>query len=70
MEPGLRATGPCVPLIFGPRAFSLPALALRQVWKGFLRGPNLVNFDTRLFKEFKLSKELMNSSSRRVLSTR
>jgi len=53
------ATGTCVPYLV-PSAFSLPAVGtFGNVGKGFLRGPNLVNFDTGLFKEFKLPKESM-----------
>jgi hypothetical protein len=41
-----------------PSAFGLPAIGtLGNVGKGMLRGPNLVNWDTGVFKEFLLRGE-------------
>jgi hypothetical protein len=50
-------TGPCVNYL-NPAAFALPAIGtFGNVGKGSLRGPNLVNWDTGLFKEFPLIAE-------------
>jgi hypothetical protein len=51
------STGPCVNFL-NPAAFGLPAVGtFGNVGKGSLRGPNLYNWDTGLFKEFPLSAE-------------
>jgi hypothetical protein len=51
------ATGPCVDYLV-PGAFGLPAIgAYGNIGKGALRGPNLINWDTGLFKEFGLWRE-------------
>jgi Carboxypeptidase regulatory-like domain len=51
------ASGPCVNYLV-PSVFGLPALGtFGNVGKGFLRGPNLKNWDIGVFKEFHLVKE-------------
>jgi len=51
------ASGPCVNYLV-TSVFGLPALGtLGNVGKGFLRGPNLRNWDIGIFKEFHLVKE-------------
>jgi hypothetical protein len=54
---GCSASGPCVPYL-NAAAFGLPALGtFGNVGKGALRGPDLINWDTGIFKEFKVVKE-------------
>ena len=49
---GCGATGTCVNFL-SPGAFGLPAIGtFGNVGKGMLRGPDLLNWDTGLFKEF------------------
>lgn len=51
------STGPCVNYLV-PSAFGLPAIGTYgNVGKGLLRGPDLVNWDTGIFKEFQLAGE-------------
>ncbi len=51
------ASGTCIGYLV-PSAFSLPATGtIGNVGKGALRGPNLMNWDTGIFKEFRLVKE-------------
>ena len=51
------ATGTCVSYLV-PAAYGLPAAGTYgNVGKGLLRGPNLINWDTGLFKEFGLWRE-------------
>jgi hypothetical protein len=58
------ASGPCVNYLV-PSAFGLPALgAFGNVGKGLLRGPDLLNWDTGLFKEFPLRGERLRMQFR------
>ncbi|MDQ6676783.1 MAG: carboxypeptidase regulatory-like domain-containing protein [Acidobacteriota bacterium] len=51
------SSGPCVDYL-APGAFGLPPIgAYGNVGKGFLRGPDLLNWDTGLFKEIPLAGE-------------
>jgi len=51
------AAAPCVNYL-NPAAFTLPAAGtFGNVGKGSLRGPNLINWDTGIFKEFPLRGE-------------
>lgn len=51
------ATGTCVSYLV-PSVFATPAAGtFGNVGKGALRGPNLMNWDTGIFKEFRLAKE-------------
>src|SRR5581483_10135856 len=50
-------SAPCVNYL-NPAAFSLPAIGtFGNIGKGSLRGPNFVNFDSGLFKEFPFAAE-------------
>ncbi len=70
---GCGPTGPCVNFL-SPSAFGLPAIGtFGNAGKGILRGPDLLNWDTGLFKEFALRErvrlqfraEFFNSANRK-----
>ena len=52
------ASGPCVNYLV-PSVFSLPAIGTYgNIGKGFLRGPNLIGWDTGVFKEFPIKERM------------